>query len=125
VKAGTSNYPHHSSAREKAELFHFENDWSPRGDRANAVPFFTWAFTSLGLLLGRCVAHRGTKATFERFQMQLGQGVFMFLSSRELIVLFAAGALAACLMGFGVLLAVDSLVRAAEPVSVRMVLGDH
>jgi hypothetical protein len=49
----------------------------------------------------------------------------MFVSSRELIVLFAAGALAACLMGLGVLLAVDSLVRAAEPVSVRMVLGDH
>jgi hypothetical protein len=49
----------------------------------------------------------------------------MFATSRELILLFAAGGLAACLMGFGVLLAVDSLVRAAEPVAVRMVLGDQ
>lgn len=125
MKAGTSNYPHHSSAREKAELFHFENDWSPRGDRANAVSFL------LRFILGRSVEHRGTKAPLRRFRLQLGrdafggQDAFMFASSRELIVLFAAGAVAACLMGFGVLLAVDSLVRAAEPVSVRMVLGDH
>lgn len=49
----------------------------------------------------------------------------MFATSRELILVFAAGALAACLMGFGVLLAVDSLVRAAEPVAVRMVIGNH
>jgi hypothetical protein len=49
----------------------------------------------------------------------------MSAPSRELILLFSAGALAACLMGLGVLLAVDSLVRAAEPVAVRMVIGDR
>jgi hypothetical protein len=54
-------------------------------------------------------------------QCNKGWGV-MFASSRELVMLFMAGAIAACLMGFGILLAADQLLRAGQPASISAVI---